>query len=291
VWLKSATSLTKAPESYKPFETFQVQANQVQLQAIIALAKEFADEETSMPLIAAGGMDSHITKTTGGMSMLMNSANVVFRRVVKNIDDTLSTPNIRRMYDWNMQFSKREDIKGDYCVDARGSSVLLVKELQSQTLLQTLQNFANNPIVGPMLKVAPIVRKLFQAQMIHADDAVKSDEVIEEEAQARAQAASAQQQPPNANDPAVVKMKLESAEKIAAERNATEAHIAEIEQQTALMTLAQTHNMTLDELQSKLQINQANIEHRERIFAAELAMPKTAPKIGGAEFGPSAAST
>jgi hypothetical protein len=285
VWLKSATALTKAPESYKPFELFNVTSNQNQLQTIIALAKEFADEETNMPLIAAGGMDSHITKTTGGMSMLMNSANVVFRRVVRNFDDSISSPNIRRMYDWNMQFSKRDDIKGDYCVDARGSSVLLVKEMQSQTLMASLQNFANHPIIGPILRVPQLTRKLFQAQMIHADDAVKSDEQIAAEAEQRAQQAQ-QGPPPSAYDPATVKANNDSREKIATERNQTEEKIADITQQTALMTLAQTHNMSLDDLQTKLQINKDNIAHRERTFAAELAMPKTAPHIGGAEFGP-----
>jgi hypothetical protein len=285
VWFKSGTSLTKLPDSYKPFETYNVTSNQSQLQTIITLAKEFADEETNMPLIAAGGTDTHVTKTTGGMSMLMNSANVVFRRVVRNFDDSISAPNIRRMYDWNMQFSKREDIKGDYCVDTRGSSVLLVKEMQSQTLMSSLQNFSNHPILGPMLKQATLLRKLFQAQMIPADEAVKSDEVIAQEAEARA-TQSQQTPPPSAWDPETVKLKLASEEKIAAERNQTEVEIANTQQQTALMTLAQTHNMSLDDLQTKLQINQDNIAHRERTFAAELAMPKTAARIGGTEFGP-----
>lgn len=280
VWLKSSTSLTKAPDSYKPFEVFSIPSNQAQLQGIIALAKEFADEETSMPLIAAGGMDSHITKTAGGMSMLMNSANVVFRRLVKNYDDTLTTPNIRRLYDWNMQFNKRDDLKGDYCVDARGSSVLLVKEMQTQTLQTALAQFSNNPQVGPILKIPELTRKLFQAQMIHADDAVKSDDVIAQEAEARAQQAQ--------TDPeiAALKLKLASAEKVATQRVQALLQVADRNQQTALMTLAQTHNMALDKLQTLLQINQNDIQHRERLFAAELAVPDTGPKIGGAEFGP-----
>jgi hypothetical protein len=196
----------------------------------------------------------------------MNSANVVFRRVVKNFDDCISTPNIRRMYDWNMQFNKRDDIKGNYAIDARGSSVLLVKEMQTQTLMSALQNFANHPIIGPGLKVFPLVRKLFAAQMIRADDAVKSDDVIAAEAQQRAQTA----QQGNA-DMQMLKMKLDSAEKVAAERTQAMLQVADRAQQTALITLAQTHNMSLDELQTQLQINANDIAHRERIFAAELA--------------------
>lgn len=283
VWLKSSTSLTKAPESYKPFETFAVAANQTPLQSIITLARQFADDETNMPLIAAGDMGSHISKTSSGMSMLMNSANVVFRRVVKNFDDRVSTPNIRRIYDWNMQFSKRDEIKGDYEIDARGSSVLLVKEMQAQALMAALMNFSNHPIIGPLLKVPNLVRKLFQSQMIHADEAVKPDDVIEKEAAIRAQAAQNNPPPAGANDPAVVKAKLESAERIAKERNDTALKVAELNQETTMMQLAEQRNMTLEDLQARLQIVRAGFEHKERMMAVELAHPP-AQHIGGAEF-------
>lgn len=269
VWLKSTSSLTKqVPDSYKPFESFNVTANQSQLQAIIALARDFADEETSMPQIAAGGMDSSITKTTGGMSMLMNSANVIFRRVVKNFDDCISSPNIRRIYDWNMQFNQREDIKGNYAIDARGSSVLLVKEMQTQTLMSALQNFAAHPVIGPGLKTFSLVRKLFAAQMIRADDAVKSDDQIQAEAAQRELAA--QQAAQTQQKGGKTQAELQAEITINQQNNQTKITVAEIEQKTALITLAQQHNMSLDQLQTELQINQNDINHRERMFAAEL---------------------
>lgn len=283
VWLKSSTSLTKAPDSYRPFETFAVAANQTPLQTIITLARQFADDETNMPLIAAGDMGSHISKTSSGMSMLMNSANVVFRRVVKNFDDRISTPNIRRIYDWNMQFSKRDDIKGDFDIDARGSSVLLVKEMQAQAIMATLMNFSNHPIIGPLLRVPQLTRQLFKAQMIHADEAVKDDDTIAKEAEIRAQQAAKNPQPATAYDPEVIKANNESREKIAQERDATALKIAELNQETAMMTLAEQRNMSLEDLQQRLAIVRAGFEHKERMMAVELAHPP-AQHIGGAEF-------
>ena len=107
-WVKNATGRKEAP-----FQTFNIPINQEQLAAIIQLALRFVDEAVSMPLIAQGEQGAHVTKTAGGMSMLFNSANVVFRRVVKNWDDDITEPTIRRAYDFNMQFSEKDAIKGD----------------------------------------------------------------------------------------------------------------------------------------------------------------------------------
>jgi hypothetical protein len=149
LWWKTGREL--GPNS-RPFETFNIPLNQAQLGAIIEAAREFADEETSMPMIAQGDQGAHVTQTMGGMAMLMNSANSVLRRVVKNWDDDLTTPSIRRLYDWNMQFGADDAIKGDMKVQARGTSVLLVKELQAQNLLLVAQNWTVHPKLAPMLK-------------------------------------------------------------------------------------------------------------------------------------------
>ena len=115
IWLRKSG----APKNEKPFEFFEIESHLDELTALIELCKKNVDEETSLPVITQGEQGAHITKTAQGMSLLMNSANIVFRRIVKNWDDDLTTPSIRRMYDFLMQFSKKENIKGDYEVDAR----------------------------------------------------------------------------------------------------------------------------------------------------------------------------
>jgi hypothetical protein len=148
IWLMNTSSMTKFPEGYKPFMTFKIESGQAELEAIVNMANQFADDETNMPPLAYGEQATHITKTAQGMSMLMNSVNVVFRRVVRQWDDYMTVPMLRRFYDWNMQFSPRQEIKGDYNVEARGSSVLLVREVQSQTLMSMLTQFSAHPVLG-----------------------------------------------------------------------------------------------------------------------------------------------
>jgi hypothetical protein len=130
-------------ENSKSFEIFNIPSNTDELVKTIELCLKFIDETTSLPLIAQGEQGAHITQTAGGMSMLMNSANVIFRNVVKNFDDDMTTPLIRRFYDWNMQFNPKEEIKGDLQVEARGTSALLVRELQSANLMAIAERWSS----------------------------------------------------------------------------------------------------------------------------------------------------
>ena len=137
------------------------------------------------------------------MALLHNSANTVFRSIVKNFDDDVTTPDIRRAYDWNMQFNEKPEIKGDYEVDARGSLVLLMRELQAQNLMVIAIQLGGHPIFGPMLRNRELLKKIFQAYMIPADEVMLTDDEIdavlaaaakENAADAAAQAAAAAEQ-------------------------------------------------------------------------------------------------
>jgi hypothetical protein len=273
----NSTSLSRMPEGYRPFTAVDIPSRQADMERILQIADRFADEESSMPRVAEGDQGNHI-QTAQGMSMLMNSANVVFRRVVKNIDDFLTTPNIRRLYDWNMQFSKNDQIKGDYEVKARGSSVLIVRELALQNLHGMLAEFSAHPVIGPMGKWANAFRKYVQAAHISADEIVKDDDTIKTEADQRAKMA-AQAAPPHGKSPEELQNDLE----IAREGNQTKLQVAELQRETALITLAQKNNLSLEQIKAELQMQQQDFQHKERTVAAEAAL-KNPQHIGGTEF-------
>lgn len=255
IWLFKSDSPQQTANN--AFATFSVQSNQQALENIIALARQFTDDEAGMPIIAQGEQASHVTQTAQGMSMLMNSANVVFRRVVKNFDDLMTVPNVRRLYDYNMQFSTDEDIKGDYDVIAKGTSTLLVREVQAQNLTALTKTFANDPEFGPMLKKPDLLRLIFKTHLLSPQETVKSDDEIAVEAQQRA-----------STGPQVDQTRVQVAQIDADSR----LKVAEMGRETALMTLAQTHNMRLDELETRLGIEREKTQSRERLYAAEVAV-------------------
>lgn len=256
------------------FEMFHVTGQQNELAQIVQMAAKFADDETSLPLVAQGESATHQTTTAHGMSMLMNSVNVIFRRVVKDYDDTLTIPVVRRAYEWNMQFSDKDEIKGDFSVDARGSSVLLVKEMQSQNLMNVLVQFSAHPVLGNLIKTPALFRKLIQSYALSADEVVKSDPELAEEAR------SAQKQPPPPPDPQQVQ--AETQLKVAQLNAENRLQVAQLNFQTAQMKLAAEQGISLDKIRAQMADSQANREHKERQTAVEIAMTeKFGPSGGG----------
>lgn len=264
IWLQTKN----LPYPTKAFEAFKIDSAQAELANIIEMAQKFADDESNMPMIAQGEQGAGARNTGMGMSILMNSVNVVFRRVVKHFDDYMTIPNIRRQYDWNMAFSSKAMIKGDFEVAARGSSVLLVRELQAQNLMTMVSNFSDHPIFGPRIKADNMFRKLLQAHMLPTGELYSTDQEI-----AAMEKEKAAEPPPP--DPEMMKLETQlNIEKIKGE-NAIQ--LAQIHQETALISLAEKKNMTTEQLAAKIQVGREQNQSGERKLAAEIAMAERNP--------------
>jgi hypothetical protein len=105
--------------------------------------KKLADEESLLPSYTHGDQIQGLNKTASGMSMLMGAANITIKTVVKNLEDFCIKPLLQSLFDWNMQWSDKDHIKGDMQIEVRGSSALIAKEMQSQRLIEFLQLTAN----------------------------------------------------------------------------------------------------------------------------------------------------
>ena len=162
------------------FRIYEFPNHQQAFQNILEMASQLMDEEVNLPMLAQGEQGT-ASPTLGGMAMLMNAATSVLRRQVKRWDDDVTTEMIGRFYHWNMQFNPKQEIKGDYEVEARGSSTLLVKEIMSQNLMAILQNYSTHPVLGELLKAPEAFRKLVQSLHISPDEIIKSNDELQEE--------------------------------------------------------------------------------------------------------------
>ncbi|MCP3683279.1 MAG: hypothetical protein GY861_11375 [bacterium] len=125
------------------FTQFQVQNNQSDLEAIINLAFKFLDLETGIPMIFQGEQQK-MPETLGATNIMVDASNVALRSRVKIFDDQITDPHLTKYYHWNMQYNDKDEIKGDYAVDARGVSALYQREQYIQTLMQIMP-FKNDP--------------------------------------------------------------------------------------------------------------------------------------------------
>jgi hypothetical protein len=137
------------------------------------ISRQLADEETGIPSIMHGQTGVTGTgRTAAGLSMLMGSAGLAMKTVIKNIDDNLLKPLGEAYFQWNMQFNEDvEDIQGDLEIKPRGVAAVMQKEVRSQRLTSLLQTVAN-PMLAPFIKIPNLMRELAIAQDIDPDSLV-----------------------------------------------------------------------------------------------------------------------
>ena len=140
--------------------------------------KLFIQEVTSMPDMTqgyAGSSSGQHNRTASGMSMLFNAANSYIKGIIFNIDNCITKPMIRKIYDWNMQFSSNQEIKGDFSVDAGGVEELISQETKlssMQELAQIMQDSEYKPYIN---KVA-MLKEWLRVKGFNGSELVNSDE-------------------------------------------------------------------------------------------------------------------
>lgn len=257
--------------------TFTFDSQQQQLENIIELALKFTDEETSQPMLAQGEKGT-APETLGGMQILMNSSNVVLRRLVKQFDDMITRRHIRRYYDYNMLHSDDDSVKGDFNVDARGTSALLVKDVQSQAYLQLLAA-GQNPTYAQYLDTLKLFKAALRAQYIDPEEICKSDDQIAQEAEQRAQ--QPQQQDPKIQA-ALIRAQAEQAKAQAdAQRDIQTAEIdraakleqLKLENENLMLQLSVKQNISLQQIKAELAktVLQSGVQHDTQMAQTFLA--------------------
>ena len=267
----------------KAFATFEFNSHQAELSGIIKMATELVDQETGVPTILQGEKGA-APDTVGGMQMLMNSANVVLRRLVKQFDDMVTRPHIRRYYDYNMLYNEDEEVKGDFSINARGSSALLIRDIQNQAFLNLLAAGAN-PVYGMYLDTEKLFRKALQAQHVDPAEVFKSEEEIEQ--MKEQQKAMANQPPPpdprieaaniraqtdlerakmqNAGDMAEIQARQAKMQQEAQIRMAE----LEMQREVEMLKMANAQNLSLEKIKAQLADTAIKERGRKELFAAE----------------------
>ncbi len=127
------------------FRAITIESDQQDLMAIINFALKEAEDTTSLPMLLQG-QGGKAPETVGGMQLLTNNASSVLRRIARQFDDRITEPHIRRYYAYLMEYGD-DEVKGDFQIDARGSSALVERDIQNQAV-QTMASIVLNPAFG-----------------------------------------------------------------------------------------------------------------------------------------------
>lgn len=142
VWWKTDDS--SVDDVRKAFMSVQFPNIGPQLMAIIEYAFRLAEEACNIPLLAQGQQGQRMPDTFGAAELLNTNANTLLRSIGHAYDDHINDPLVKGFYEWLLlDPSVPDDEKGDYNINAHGSSALVERAIQEQVLMQMMQMSAN----------------------------------------------------------------------------------------------------------------------------------------------------
>lgn len=266
VWLlkKSAQDVRTA------FTSVITPINVNDLLTIFQMGQKMMEDEAGLAMIMQTGQEPKITETAAGTAMLMNSASTPLRRLMRQIDGKIIKPVLQAMYRYNMQFDEDESIKGDYNVVAHGSSALLVREQQTQGLIEVLKLAQSSPILAQLTKFPELYRSIIASMQINADGVIKTDAELAQEKEAAAQQGQA------GPTPEQMKMQLDQSK---LQLDAAKLQLMQQEQQFEQAKAANDARLKEMELQvkamdasSQLQSDQINAQREHERIASSNAL-------------------
>lgn len=140
------TTQDGSPDVRQDFLAIQIPNVTQQLTEIIQLGERFAEETTSIPLITQGQSGATTPDTFGAAQLQNNNANQLLRSIGYAFDDYITEPVVRQYYEWLLlDPDVPNEEKGEYQIDAHGSTALVERAIQDQTIGQ-MGNMAANPI-------------------------------------------------------------------------------------------------------------------------------------------------
>lgn len=160
-----------------------------QIIPIMQMAQAFAEEESGIPLIAAGLNSPETAETATGSLIIRNASTTLLDFMSEEWDDTMTAPQIEAMYGWNMQHSTKPEIKGAYSIDVRTTSEYKNKQLHIRDLEKLSVEAAQNPEMAKWINQKNLSRVRIEMMTLPSKEIINTPEqVAQNEAEAAANA-------------------------------------------------------------------------------------------------------
>lgn len=276
VWYVSDEGDTRSVA--EAFAAINIPTLQNELMAIIQFAAKMAEDVTGLPMLLQGQQGA-APETVGGMQMLSNNASSVLRRIARTFDDKITEPHIRRYYEWLLLYGEDEKEKGDFSVDARGSSALVERDIQNQWIVQML-NFA---VPGNAYKIDP-AKAFEEASKSQKFDPKRVQYTEEEWQQLQQQMAQAQPQDPQLQvaqiraqadvqktqaQAAADQAEIQFRAKMAQDENIARMAELQLQREIAMLKLAADQKISLEKIKAQLTDTAIKEKNKRELFTAE----------------------
>lgn len=172
IWYKTEAGSGKSVQD--SFAVLTIPSLQNDLMSIIQYGMKLAEEATGIPLITQGQTGPTTPDTFAQAQLQNNNALTWLRSVGYSYDDQITEPLVDGFYEWLLlDPSVPEDEKGDFKIDAKGSTAMVERAIQEQFLMSLLQA-SGNPAFD--LDPAKIMEEALKAKRIDPRAVTLSDE-------------------------------------------------------------------------------------------------------------------
>lgn len=241
-------------DARKALTTIETSMHQGEMMNIIQAGLKMAEEVSGLPMLLQG-QQGGAPETVGGMQILNNNGTSILRRIARLFDDCITSPHVSRYYAWLMQYGE-EEYKGDYQIFARGSSALVERDGQKQSLVNMAQ-IVWNPASG--LDPKKWVKEVIKSQRMDPANLEYTEEELKKLQQQQQQSAEKQKDP--RVEAAMVNAQVEENKTTAKlQAQATESEkdrqleifLKQMDEKIQIAKLAGQKNMSLDEIKAGL---------------------------------------
>jgi hypothetical protein len=229
------------------FMAVNIPTLQGELMNIIQFALKMAEDVTGLPMLMQG-QQGQAPDTVGGMQMMLNNASVVLRRIARLFDDRVTEPHIRRYYQWLMDYGEDDSIKGDFQIDARGSTFLVERDIANQAVMQMGQ-LVMNPAFG--IDPEKWIHEAMKAQRLDPKRFLMDEEK---------KAAMAAQQPPPPPQIMAAQIRAQTDMQKAQMQAQAQAIEFQAEQQLEMQKLQAQQQIEMQKLQAQAQSDQMDFQ-------------------------------
>jgi len=147
---------------------------------ILNLAREFAQEESSTPLMTAGLTGANNQESATGQLISDKNSTVLLDFQAEAWDDQITTKIITRMYGWNMQYNKKPEIKGNYVIDVRSSTEYKNKQIYIRDLERLSVESSQNPEMAAAVDTAALTKARLDLMHLPNRTIVRTEEQIKQ---------------------------------------------------------------------------------------------------------------
>lgn len=236
---------------------------------VLDMARQFSEEESATPMLAAGMQSPQTGETATGSLMAQQSSTTLLDLMSEQWDDQVTEKVIRRMYAWNMVYGSNDLAKGNYVIDVRSSNEYKNKQMHVRDVERLSMEVAQNPEMAKWINMDALTKTRLSMMNLPSRDIIRSDEEAAAwQKQQQEQAQQAQQ-----NDPNFIKAQVEMGKlEVAKQQIELDAQKMQTDQEIAMAKLQMEHesNQTKNQV-AMLEAQALQAEAEAMAISAQLA--------------------